>query len=79
MWLTLSGVVAALIGLMGSLFIRPRRAWVRARRGEQGILVEVAVLDRSGGADVTPELDAVVAALQGRDDGPDDPRRARDE
>ena len=79
MWLTLSGVVAALIGMMGSLFIRPRRAWVRARRGEQGTLVEVAVLDRSGGADVTPELDAVVAALQGRDDGPDDPRRARDE
>ena len=26
------GVVLALLGLLGSLFIRPRRVWVRARR-----------------------------------------------
>ena len=31
-WLTLLGVVLALVGLLGSLFIRPRRVWVRARR-----------------------------------------------
>ena len=28
------GVVLALIGLLGSLFIRPRRIWVRARQGD---------------------------------------------
>ena len=44
----LAGVVLALIGLLGSLFIRPRRIWVRARRTEDGTLVEVAGLDRSG-------------------------------
>lgn len=69
MKLTLAGVVLALLGMMGSLFIRPRRAWVRARVGEQGTLVEVAILDRSGGSEVTPELDAVVAALQDTDTG----------
>ena len=29
-----AGVVLALVGLLGSLFIRPRRVWVRARRDE---------------------------------------------
>ncbi|MGA8258449.1 MAG: cytochrome c biogenesis protein ResB [Nocardioides sp.] len=63
----LGGVVAALIGLLGSLFIRPRRVWVRARRedaeGGSATMVEVAVLDRSGGQDVTDVLDEIVAAL----------------
>ena len=36
------GVVLALVGLLGSLFIRPRRVWVRARREGDGTLVEVA-------------------------------------
>ena len=45
------GVVLALIGLLGSLFIRPRRVWVRARREGEGTLVEVAALDRSGDGD----------------------------
>ena len=34
-WLTLLGVVLALVGLLGSLFIRPRRVWVRARRQDE--------------------------------------------
>ncbi len=63
-WLALSGVVLALIGLLGSLFIRPRRTWVRARADEQGTLVEVAVLDRAGGDDVSTLLADLVAALQ---------------
>lgn len=62
-WLALLGVCLALLGLMGSLFIRPRRAWVRAREGEGGTLVEIAVLDRSGGADLGPELTALTQAL----------------
>lgn len=70
-WIALSGVVLALIGLLGSLFIRPRRAWVRARRATdgdgEGTLVEVAVLDRAGGDDVSVVLADLVAALQGRE------------
>ena len=70
----LAGVILALIGLLGSLFIRPRRVWVRVRRTEgdssgddgDGTLVEVAGLDRSGGGDVPAELEQIVAALQGR-------------
>ena len=48
----LAGVVLALVGLLGSLFIRPRRLWVRARRSEDGdTVVDVAALDRSNGGD----------------------------
>ena len=67
----LLGVVLALIGLLGSLFLRPRRVWVRARRREGeydddqgGTMVEVALLDRSGGADLSDVLDEIVAELQ---------------
>ncbi len=64
----LGGVVLALVGLLGSLFIRPRRVWVRARRGAgdegAGTLVEVAGLDRSGGGDVAAELDEIARALR---------------
>jgi cytochrome c biogenesis protein len=63
-WLTLLGVVLALVGLLGSLFIRPRRVWVRARRHDGTTLVEVAALDRSGGGDLAPVLSSVVDALQ---------------
>lgn len=67
----LGGVVLALIGLLGSLFIRPRRVWVRVRRtgdgaggGEGGrTLVEVAGLDRSAGGDLSGEIDQVAASL----------------
>jgi cytochrome c biogenesis protein len=62
--ITLGGVGLALIGLLGSLFIRPRRTWVRARSDGQGTLVEVAVLDRAGGDDVSTKLADLVAALQ---------------
>jgi cytochrome c biogenesis protein len=65
-WVTLLGVVLALVGLLGSLFIRPRRVWVRARRHDGTTLVEVAALDRSGGGDLAPVLSSVVGSLQGR-------------
>jgi len=61
----LAGVVLALLGLLGSLFIRPRRFWVRVRRTADGTLVEVAGLDRSGGGDTASELDDIMAALDG--------------
>jgi cytochrome c biogenesis protein len=63
-WVTLLGVCLALLGLLGSLFIRPRRVWVRARRSDGTTLVEVAALDRSGGGDLTPVLSSVVDSLQ---------------
>jgi cytochrome c biogenesis protein len=63
-WLTLLGVILALVGLLGSLFIRPRRVWVRARRDAGTTLVEVAALDRSGGGELTAVLSSVVDSLQ---------------
>jgi cytochrome c biogenesis protein len=63
-WVTLLGVVLALVGMLGSLFIRPRRVWVRARRTDGTTLVEVAALDRSGGGDLAPVVSSVVDALQ---------------
>jgi cytochrome c biogenesis protein len=66
--IALTGVVAALLGLLGSLFVRPRRVWVRARRRDDGTtLVELARLDRSSGGDPEAgrdELADIVAALQ---------------
>ncbi|MCW2737024.1 cytochrome c biogenesis protein ResB [Nocardioides sp.] len=67
-FLALGGMVAALLGLLGSLFVRPRRLWVRARRQDDGsTLVEVARLDRSSGGDPETgrdELADIVAALK---------------
>ncbi len=60
----LLGVVLALLGLMGSLFIRSRRVWLRVTEGEDGTLVEIAALDRSGGADTDAVLSGLVAELQ---------------
>jgi cytochrome c biogenesis protein len=69
-WIALVGVVLALVGLLGSLFIRPRRIWVKVRRtdGSTGgrTLVEVAGLDRSAGGDLAGEIDAIAATLKER-------------
>lgn len=69
--IALAGVVLALIGLLGSLFIRPRRVWVRARRDGEGTLVEVAALDRSGGGEVAMVVEELADALR-RGDGKKD-------
>lgn len=56
----LLGVLGGIVGLMGSLFIRPRRAWVRVRSGPEGAgrtVVELAGLDRSSGGDLDTEVD----------------------
>ena len=55
----LGGVLLGIVGLMGSLFVRPRRVWVRQR----GTVVELAGLDRSSGGDLGDELDDLVRAL----------------
>ncbi len=53
----LVGIVAGLIGLIGSLSIRPRRTWVRARREGSRTVVEVAVLDRVPRVDLPADLE----------------------
>jgi cytochrome c biogenesis protein len=68
-WVTLLGVCLALVGLLGSLFIRPRRVWVRARRRDGTTVVEAAALDRSGGGDLAPVLSSVVDSLQAAGQG----------
>lgn len=70
---TLGGTILALIGLVGSLFIRPRRVWMRARPEGDGTVVELAGLDRSSGGDLAAELDSLQAALIKRIDGEDPP------
>ncbi len=62
--IALSGVALGLVGLLASLFIRPRRMWVRARRDGGRTLVEVAGLDRSAGGDLTDEIENFTASLQ---------------
>jgi cytochrome c biogenesis protein len=69
MHVALGGVVLALIGLLLSLFIRPRRVWVRARLQDQAAddgttHVEVAGLDRSTAGDVETEVALVVSGLR---------------
>ncbi|WP_030483145.1 cytochrome c biogenesis protein ResB [Nocardioides aequoreus] len=62
--LALAGLVVALLGLLGSLYVRPRRLWVRAERTDDGrTLVSVAGLDRSSGGDLSGELDDLVTRL----------------
>jgi len=69
-WVALVGVVLALLGLLGSLFIRPRRVWIKVRRegggADRRTLVEVAGLDRSAGGDLSAEIDEITATLKER-------------
>jgi len=75
--LALAGVILALAGLCASLFIRPRRVWVRAVPADDdgegtmnptgGTRVEIAVLDRSGNGEMDEVLQAVVEQLQGHE------------
>ncbi|HEU4512157.1 MAG TPA: cytochrome c biogenesis protein ResB [Nocardioidaceae bacterium] len=55
--IALGGVLLAIAGLLASLFIRPRRAWVRVREEDGRTLVELAGLDRSAGGDLAEEID----------------------
>jgi cytochrome c biogenesis protein len=62
--LALGGVILAITGLLGSLFIRPRRAWVRVRREGGRTLVELAGLDRSSGGNLTDEVDELETRIK---------------
>ena len=75
--IALTGVVLALVGLMGSLFIRRRRTWVRVTERDGRTYVEVAGLDRTtAGEGLEDEVRALAAAIVGRgtaDTLPEDP------
>ena len=59
-------MVAAILGLLCSLFIRPRRVWVRARREGGRTVVEVAGLDRSSaGEGLDAEIDRLTREIAG--------------
>jgi cytochrome c biogenesis protein len=61
--LALAGVVLAILGLLASLFLRPRRAWVRVTPRNGRTVVELAGLDRSAGGDLATEIDELERAL----------------
>ena len=64
--IALTGVVLALIGLTGSLFIRRRRTWVRVTRRDGRSYVEVAGLDRSSlGEGLEQEVRRVAGEVTG--------------
>ncbi|QKW20072.1 cytochrome c biogenesis protein ResB [Kitasatospora sp. NA04385] len=67
--IALLGAVAAILGLIGSLFVQRRRIWVRAVAAPDGrTLVEVAGLGRSDSARTAEELAELAVELQ--DDAP---------
>ncbi|MFJ1650400.1 cytochrome c biogenesis protein ResB [Streptomyces sp. NPDC088337] len=60
----LTGALAAIAGLAGSLFIQRRRVWVRAVRGADGAtVVEMAGLGRSESAKLPEELGDLAALV----------------
>jgi cytochrome c biogenesis protein len=68
--IALGGVLLGILGLMASLFIRPRRTWVRVTRRDGRTVVELAGLDRSSGGpghDLGDEIDEL-ARLVGQPD-----------
>jgi cytochrome c biogenesis protein len=62
--LALAGVLLAILGLMGSLFVHPRRTWVRVREQDGRTVVEVAGLDRGPERGLGDEIQAVTAQLK---------------
>lgn len=61
--IALAGVLLAITGLLASLFIRPRRAWVRVTGRDGRTVVELAGLDRSAGGDLGDEVDELARQL----------------
>jgi cytochrome c biogenesis protein len=62
--LALAGILLAILGLMGSLFVHPRRTWVRVRDEDGRTVVEVAGLDRGPERGLGDELEAISKALR---------------
>jgi len=63
--LALGGAALALLGLLGSLFVRPRRVWVRASAPPGGrTVVEVGALARSDAPGLGDEVERVANACR---------------
>jgi cytochrome c biogenesis protein len=76
---TLAAAVVGLLGLITSLFLRPRRAWVRLRSQNGRTVVEVARLDRVSGADLGADVDDLIAAVRSSGARHDDLRDLRED
>lgn len=61
---TLAAGVLGLVGLLGSLFVRPRRVWVRVHGHGPTSLLEIAGLDRVSGGRLREELAALRSQLE---------------
>jgi len=59
LYVALAGLVLMILGLMASLFIHPRRTWVRVRTEDGRTVVEVAGLDRGPERGIGDELEAI--------------------
>ncbi|GAA0580494.1 cytochrome c biogenesis protein ResB [Kribbella sandramycini] len=59
----LGGIMLAILGLMGSLFVHPRRTWVRVRTQDGRTVVEIAGLDRGADRGVAGELRTLAKTL----------------
>ncbi|WP_405062368.1 cytochrome c biogenesis protein ResB [Kribbella sp. NBC_01505] len=64
LYVALGGLALAILGLMGSLFVHPRRTWVRIRTVDGRTVVEVAGLDRGPERGLGDELQAITNALK---------------
>lgn len=62
--IALGGILVGLAGLMASLYVRPRRIWVKARSDGDATIVEVAGLDLGRAGRLDREIDAIARALQ---------------
>jgi cytochrome c biogenesis protein len=62
----LVGVLAAIAGLITSLFIRPRRAWVRVGADDGATVVQVAGLDRVAGGDLAGAVEDIETGIRSR-------------
>ncbi|MEV6285403.1 cytochrome c biogenesis protein ResB [Kribbella sp. NPDC051770] len=71
--LALAGILLAILGLMGSLFVHPRRTWVRVRTQDGRTVVEVAGLDRGAERGLGDEIQAIARTLKSPEPRPDGP------
>lgn len=64
-WLPLAGLVTALVGMMLSLYVQPRRVWVRATKMGRRTQVEVAGLNRRSDGRLAADIQSLVEQLRG--------------
>lgn len=78
--MVMGSVAAGVLGLCLSLFIRPRRLWVRTRRTEGGTVLEAAGLDRADArTGLTDDVDALMVAAGAPRTNPDQDEPAASE